>query len=78
MSTEPSLNGWPKPGRREIRRVGGHYNTFLALPLKRSSCEYDFAGGVSDTDAERLLETVRRFTVDAKDSIKARDPRLAQ
>jgi len=51
---------------------------FWHCRMKRSSCEYDFAGGVSDTDAEGLLETVRQFTVDAKDSIKARDPRLAQ
>jgi hypothetical protein len=50
---------------------------FDGCRVKRNSCEYDFAGGVSDTDAEGLLETVRQFAVDAEAWIKARDPRLA-
>jgi hypothetical protein len=31
--------------------------------MKRNTCEYDFAGGVSDTDAEGLLIAVRQFAV---------------
>jgi hypothetical protein len=44
---------------------------------KRNSCEYDFAGGVSDTDADGLLATVRQFAVDAEAWINARHPNLA-
>lgn len=45
--------------------------------MKRNSCEYDFAGGVSDTDAEGLLKAVRQFGVDAEAWIKAHYPHLA-
>src|SRR5579863_284478 len=34
---------------------------FDGCRMKRNSCEYDIAGGVSDTDAEGLLKTVRQF-----------------
>ncbi len=34
--------------------------------MKRNDCEYDFAGGVSDTDADSLLEAVQKFKVDAE------------
>src|SRR5271170_5296283 len=57
--------------------------TFAALSayfdgcrIKRNSCEYDFAGGVSDTDAEGLMKTVRQFAVDAEAWIKTRYPHL--
>ena len=50
---------------------------FDGCRMKRNSCEYDFAGGVSDTDAEGLLKTVRQFAVDAEAWIKARYPHLA-
>jgi hypothetical protein len=48
----------------------------MTLP-GRDRCEYDFAGGVSDTDANALLTTVRQFAVDAEEWIKARHPHLA-
>jgi len=50
---------------------------FDGCRMKRNSCEYDFAGGVSDTDAEGLLNSVRQFAVDAEAWIKARYPQLA-
>jgi hypothetical protein len=36
-----------------------------------------FAGGVSDTDADGLLKTVRQFAVDVEAWIYARYPHLA-
>jgi hypothetical protein len=50
---------------------------FDGCRIKRNSCEYDFAGGVSDTDAEGLLTVVRQFAVDAEAWIKLRYPHLA-
>ena len=50
---------------------------FDGCRIKRNSCEYDFAGGASDTDAEGLLAEVRKFAVDAEAWIKARFPHLA-
>lgn len=50
---------------------------FDGCRMKRNSCEYDFAGGVSDTDAEGLLTTVRQFAVDAEAWIKVHYPHLA-
>jgi hypothetical protein len=45
--------------------------------MKRNSCEYDVAGGVSDTDAEGLLKAVQQFWVDCEAWIDARYPYLA-
>jgi hypothetical protein len=39
--------------------------------MKRHSCEYDFAGRVSDADAEGLRNAVRECAVDAEAWIKA-------
>jgi hypothetical protein len=50
---------------------------FDGCRMKRNSCEYDFAGGVTDTDAEGLLKEVRQFVVDVEAWIKARYPHLA-
>ena len=50
---------------------------FDGCRMKRNSCEYDFAGGVTDTDAEGLLKEVQQFAVDAEAWIKARYPHLA-
>jgi hypothetical protein len=50
---------------------------FDGCRMKRNSCEYDFAGGVSDTEADGLLTAVRQFAVDAEAWIKARFPHLA-
>jgi hypothetical protein len=45
--------------------------------MKRNDCEYDFAGGVSDTDANGLLKTVKKFAVDADAWIKTHHPNFA-
>jgi hypothetical protein len=49
---------------------------FDGCRMKRNDCEYDFAGGVSDTDADGLLRTVRQFAIDAGTWVKARHPSL--
>jgi hypothetical protein len=51
---------------------------FDSCRMKRNDCEYDFAGGVTDTDAAGLLTTVRQFARDAEAWITARYPSLAQ
>ena len=45
--------------------------------MKRNASEYDFAGGVSDTEAEGLLTAVRQFAADAEAWIAAQYPHLA-
>ncbi len=50
---------------------------FDGCRMKRNACEYDFAGGVSDTDAEGLLVTVQQFEMDAEAWIRTRHPQLA-
>lgn len=45
--------------------------------MKRNDCEYDFAGGVTDTDADGLLRTVQQFAIDAEMWVKSRHPGLA-
>ena len=49
---------------------------FDGCRMKRNQCEYDFAGGVTDTDADALLKSVSQFAVDAEAWIKARYPQL--
>jgi hypothetical protein len=44
---------------------------------QRNDCEYDFAGGVSETEADDLLKTVRQFAIDAEAWVKSRHPSLA-
>src|SRR5207302_11142797 len=44
--------------------------------IKRNVSEYEFAGGVTDTDADGLLNTVQQFAVDAEAWIKAHHPWL--
>jgi hypothetical protein len=44
--------------------------------MKRNACEYDFAGGVTDTDADGLLKTVKKFKIDAEAWMKAHHPNL--
>jgi len=58
--------------------------TFAALSayfdgcrLKRNASEYDFAGGVTDTEADALLTAVRQFAVHAESWIRAHHPTLA-
>ena len=49
---------------------------FDGCRIKRNSCEYDFAGGITDTEANGLLKTVRQFAVDAEAWIAVRYPKL--
>ena len=58
-------------------------STFAALSvyfdgcrMKRNDCEYDFAGGVSDTDADGLLKSAQQFAVAVEAWIKAHYPAL--
>jgi hypothetical protein len=50
---------------------------FDSCRMKRNASEYDFAGGVSDTDAKGLLATVQQFAVDAEAWVKTHHPQLA-
>jgi hypothetical protein len=45
--------------------------------MLRNQSEYDFAGGVSDGDADELLLEVQKFATDAEAWIGARHPHLA-
>jgi len=49
---------------------------FDGCRIKRNECEYDFAGGISETDAEGLLTAVQRFVIDAAAWVKGRHPDL--
>jgi hypothetical protein len=49
---------------------------FDGCRMKRNDCEYDVAGGVSDTDADELLKSVQQFATDAEAWIKAHYPAL--
>jgi hypothetical protein len=50
---------------------------FDGCRIKRNVSEYEFAGGVSDTDAEGLLGAVRTFSKEAEAWITANHPSLA-
>jgi hypothetical protein len=50
---------------------------FDGCRIKRNASEYDFAGGVSDTDADSLLQVVQKFQVDAEAWVKAHHPKLS-
>jgi len=50
---------------------------FDGCRIKRNVSEYEFAGGVTDTDADGLLKTVKQFAIDAETWIKAHHPSLA-
>src|SRR5579884_3707749 len=39
---------------------------FDGCRIKRNACEYDFAGGISDTDADALLAAVKQFESEAE------------
>ncbi|MDP9173159.1 MAG: hypothetical protein M3O30_04740 [Planctomycetota bacterium] len=49
---------------------------FDGCRMKRNDCEYDFAGGVTETDANGLLTTVQKFAVDAEAWVQANHPSL--
>jgi hypothetical protein len=46
--------------------------------MLRNQSEYDFAGGISDSDADQLLLEVKRFASDAEAWIVARHPNLRE
>lgn len=48
---------------------------FDGCRMKRNDCEYDFAGGVTDTAS--LLKAVRKFAVDTEVWVKTHHPTLA-
>ena len=50
---------------------------FDGCRIKRNASEYDFAGGVSETDADGLLKTVQQFRIDAEGWVKTHHPNLA-
>jgi hypothetical protein len=50
---------------------------FDGCRMKRNDCEYDFAGGVTDTDADGLLKAVQKFAIDAEKWVKHHHPKLA-
>lgn len=49
---------------------------FDGCRIKRNASEYDFAGAVTETDAEGLLATVRQFAIDAEAWISTNHPGL--
>jgi hypothetical protein len=49
---------------------------FDGCRMKRNGCEYDFAGGVTDTDADGLLKAAQQFAIDAEAWMAARHPNL--
>jgi|SRR6185437_317954 len=49
---------------------------FDGCRMKRNDCEYDFAGGVTNTDADGLLKAAQQFAIDAEAWIKKRHPNL--
>ena len=49
---------------------------FDTCRIKRNDCEYDFAGGVSDTEADSLLQEVKAFAADADTWMRAHHPDL--
>jgi hypothetical protein len=50
---------------------------FDGCRIKRNRCEYDYAGGVTDTDADGLLETVQQFAIDSGAWLRSHHPSLA-
>lgn len=50
---------------------------FDGCRTKRNVSEYDFAGGVTHTDADGLLKAVQKFAVDADAWVRAHHPSLA-
>jgi hypothetical protein len=44
--------------------------------MLRNQSEYDFAGGIADSDADQLLIEVRKFATDAEAWIATRHPHL--
>jgi hypothetical protein len=63
---------------QEADPVFATLSTYLdGCRMKRNGCEYDFAGGVSDTDADGLLKVVKQFKIDAEAWMTIHHPNLA-
>ena len=58
------------------QRFAGLSIYFDSCRMKRNRCEYDLAGGLSDTDVESLLKVVQQFAIDAEAWIKTHHPHL--
>lgn len=50
---------------------------FDACRVKRNISEYDFAGGITDTDADGLAKAARDFSAEVAAWLKKRHPELA-
>lgn len=50
---------------------------FDSCRIKRNISEYDYAGGVTETDADGLLQAVRQFVIEAEHWIAVHYPHLA-
>ncbi len=50
---------------------------FDGCRMKRNDCEYDFAGGVTDTDAAGPLAAAQQFAAEAEAWVKKRHPHYA-
>ena len=51
---------------------------FDGCRMKRNTSEYNFAGGVSETDADGLLQAARQFAIEAENWIALHHPQLAR
>lgn len=49
---------------------------FDGCRIKRNVSEYEFSGGITDTEADGLLQTVRQFSIDAEEWIRVHFPSL--
>jgi hypothetical protein len=45
--------------------------------MLRNQSEYDFAGGISESDADQLLQEVKKFATQAEAWIAVRHPHLS-
>ena len=49
---------------------------FDGCRINRNRCEYDYAWGTSETDADSLLEAVQKFIAEVDDWLQAHHPHL--
>jgi hypothetical protein len=73
-ATKAELDNLRSLVARSLNDVAAYFD---GCRIKRNASEYDFAGGVSDTDADGLLVAVRKFAIDAEAWIKTHHPHLA-
>lgn len=46
--------------------------------MKRNDSEYDAAGGITDEDADALVESLAEFEADVEEWVKAHHPALGK